>query len=115
MDGFAIFSGIKLFLEIIQDGPSAIAKGIIMSVIPGNTIIDIAETFGLFDLNGNYCGEVNVEGLTEVSMSNIRLLNEAELMTSLKQIDFPALAQLDFRKFQERTFPSFDGRKFPEF
>jgi hypothetical protein len=115
MDAFAIFSGIKLFLEIIQDGPSAIVKGVIMSIVPGNTIIDVAETFGLFDLNGNYCGEVVVDNLPEVQMANIRLLNKDDLLTSLREMNFPALAEFEFLKFKERNFPKFDNMKFPEF
>jgi hypothetical protein len=108
MDAWTVFGAIKLFLDIIDGGPSAIVKGVLMSGIPYSTAIDVGEVvFGLFDLNGNYSEEIVLQEDQYISLNSLTLLNKDDLETSLSELNFPTLAKLEFAKMESRKFPEF--------
>lgn len=108
MDAWTVFGMVKLFLEVVEGGPSAAVKGILMSGIPYSEILDAGEVvFGLFDLGGSYSGTVVMREDQYVSPSSIKLLNKEQLTTALAQRDFPALARKQFATMKDRQFPKF--------
>lgn len=115
MDAWTTFGLVKLFLEVIDEGPKAIVKGILMSGIPSpySEIIDAGEVvFGLFSLGGSYQGTKTLRKDQYISLSNIQLLNKDKLDMALARYDFPKLAQRQLatmkkREFQKRSFPKF--------
>ena len=119
MSAWTVLGLLKLFLEIVDEGPKAIVKGILISSVPTpyGEIIDVGEIlFGLFGLDENYQGTVTLRGDQYVPLNRIQLLNKDRLDTALAQYDFPQLAQREFavlekRGFQKRSFPRFFGGK----
>ena len=108
MDAWTVFGAVKLFLEIIEGGPGAAVKGILMSGIPYSEVLDVGEVvFGLFDLGGNYNGAIVMTDEQYIPLSNIKLLDKDQLSTALAQRDFPALARKKFATMNMRQFPKF--------
>jgi len=106
MDAWTIFGAVKLFLDIIDGGPKAAVKGVLMSGVPGHEILDAGEVaYGLFNLNGDYQGNTIVRKDQYVSLSSVKLLERDRLTVSLSELNFPKLAQLQFIKMREREFP----------
>jgi hypothetical protein len=123
MDAWTAFGLLRLFLDIIDEGPSAIVKGILMAGLPSpyGEMLDVGEVvFGLFDLNGNYQGAVTLREDQKVPFSRVRLLNREELDTALAKYDFPKLARRQFAELDQRRPTSlqrrdFKKRSFPKF
>jgi len=108
LDAWTIFGAIKLFLEIIEDGPSAIVKGVLVSGLPFGTALDVGEVlFGFFDLNGNFCGEKIMNESQYIPLASLTLLNKEDFELSFKEYDFPTIAKLEFAKMRKRSFPEF--------
>jgi hypothetical protein len=108
MDAWTIFGMVKLFLDIVEGGPSAAVKGILMSGVPYGHLLDVGElVFGLFGLNGGYRGTVVLRQDQYVPLNSIKLLNKDRLTTALAQRNFPELAERQFATMRKREFPKF--------
>jgi hypothetical protein len=113
MDAWTVFGAVKLFLDIIEGGPRAAIKGILMSGVPYSDLLDVGEVvFGLFGLDGRYRGTVVLREEQRVPLSTVELLGKERLTTALAQRDFPTLARRQFaaiekQRFQKREFPKF--------
>ncbi len=108
MDAWTIFGAVKLFLDVIEGGPSAAIKGILMSGVPYSEILDVGEVvFGLFGLDGSYQGTVVLREDQRVPLSSIKLLGQESLTTALAKYNFPELAQRRFATIRKRDFPKF--------
>ena len=106
MDAWTIFSGLKLFLEIIEGGPSAAIKGILMSGIPYSEVLDVGEVvFGLFGLDGSFQGSVVLDEDQYIPSSRLELLGKDKLTQALAHRDFPELASRTFAQMRKREFP----------
>lgn len=113
MDAWTIFGLFKLFLDVVEGGPAAAVRGVLMMGVPGSEILDVGEVFGLFDLDGNYQGSVTLSDAQYVPFNNIRLLNRDALDRAMARLDFPKLAQLEFARMNRRSvkrpqFPHLD-------
>ena len=120
LDAWTAFGLFKLFLDIIDDGPSAIVTGVITSIVPGGVIFDVGGAVcDIIDLGGNYCGTANIQNIPEVQLDNIKILNMPEVTTFLKTrtFDTPAkLAAPTISKYQFKNHEQayFIDRKFPK-
>ena len=43
MDAWTIFGMVKLFLDVIEGGPGAAVKGVLMSGVPYSGVLDVGE------------------------------------------------------------------------
>jgi hypothetical protein len=113
MGAIALLGAVKLFIDIMEGGTTAAVKGIITSVIPGSDIYTIASSVNyLFDLNGNYSGEIDIEKYETYTASKFNFSNQSDLNFALSNHDFPSLAKKRFEKlnninFKNREFPTF--------
>ena len=122
MDAWTAFGLVKLFLEILGEGPQAIVKGILMLGVPSpfSEALDIGEVlFGLFNLEGNYQGTVVLNRDQKVPFSKVELLNREHLDRALADIDFQKIARREFAKMEKLEFspmdkPDFKKRQFPK-
>jgi hypothetical protein len=106
MDAWTAFGAFKLFLDILEGGPRAAIKGILMSGVPYNEILDVGEVvFGLFGLDGIYQGTVVLREEQYVPLSSIELLRKEKLTRALATQSFPELAQRKFATIRQREFP----------
>jgi hypothetical protein len=108
MDAWTVFSGIKLLLDVIEGGPVAAIKGILMMGIPYSEVLDVGEVvFGLFGLDGSFQGSVVLNENQFISLSEINLLGKEQLVQALAQRNFPELAERTFAQMKKRSFPKF--------
>ncbi len=106
MDAWTAFGAFKLFLDILEGGPRAAIKGILMSGVPYNEILDVGEVvFGLFGLDGSYKGAVVLREEQYVPLSSVELLGKERLTRALVKQSFPELAQRKFATIRQREFP----------
>jgi len=124
MDAWTIFGAVKLLLDIINEGPKALVKGILIeAALPGpiGEMIEAGELlFFLFGLDGDYCGTVVLNQKQYVALTKVELLNRKQLVSSLAKHNFPELARLARSKMQERQVVHMDNlqmrkREFPKF
>lgn len=112
MDAWTVFGAVKLFLDIVEGGPKAAIKGILMSGVPYSDVLDAGEVvFGLFGLDGSYSGTVVMKEEQRIPLSSVKLVERERLTTALAEHDFPALAQ---RKFSTMGRHEFRRREFPK-
>lgn len=121
-----VFGALKLLLELIDEGPSALVKGVLFAMVPspGSEILDIGETvYKIFTLDGAPAGTIALSDEQRVQFAPVQLLNREQLEQAVARLDFPALAVKEFARMPGRSQekpemvkmqkPEFRERRFP--
>lgn len=113
MDAWTAFGLFKLFIDIIDGGPSAAVKGILLSGLPHSGLISAGESvYQIFGLDGSYKGEIDLNEINYVHFHSLNLINEKNLKKSVANLDFPEIQKRHFAKFKS---PEIKKRNFPKF
>ena len=121
MEAIAILSIANLLVDYFENGPYAVAKGIIISAIPGSEVVDlVSATNYVFDLNGNYNGRISSSSYKKINLESSEITNFQEVTFALNRYDFPKLVKQKFETFNPPTFedmdfPQFDSGEFPDY
>jgi hypothetical protein len=106
LDAWTSFGLLKLFLDVIDGGTFAAVKGVLMMGVPYSGVLDAGEViYGLFNLNGNYEGVVILRDDQYIPFQKLELLNQANLISDLKGMNFPEIAKLQFTRMAKMDTP----------